>query len=65
MILISLKIKLKFEVPIESTPKSNKSITCESVFMPPTTFIEFCFPMNFNISTISTLETGVPKTSPN
>ena len=32
--------------------------------MPPTTFIEFCFPMNFNISTISTLESAGPKPSP-
>ena len=33
--------------------------------MPPTIFIEFWFPINFNISTISTLEIGAPKPSPN
>ena len=32
--------------------------------MPPTTFIEFCLPMNFNIPTISKLERAGPKPSP-
>ena len=33
--------------------------------MLPTTFIEFWLPINFNISTISTLEIAGPKPSPN
>ena len=33
--------------------------------MPPTIFIELWLPRNFIISTISTLETGAPKPSPN